>query len=67
MLGHVTSSYWSDACGRSIALALISGGRDRMGETLHATTPSGFAAVKVVAPVFFDAEGKRVHGGLEHV
>lgn len=67
MLGHVTSSYWSDACGHSIALALISGGRARMGEVLHATTPSGFAAAKVVAPVFFDAEGKRVHGELEHV
>ncbi len=67
MLGHVTSSYASDACGRSIALALVSGGRRRMGETLHATVPSGFAAVKIVEPVFFDAEGKRVHGEIAHV
>lgn len=66
MLGHVTSSYWSDACGRSIALALISGGRARMGETLHATTEAGFAAVKVVAPVFFDHEGRRVNGATSH-
>ncbi len=62
MLGHVTSSYASATCGRSIALALLKDGRARMGTTLHATTPAGFAPVKVVAPVFFDPEGKRVHG-----
>ena len=51
-LGHVTSSYYSANCTRSIALALVAGGRARMGQTLHATTPDGFAAVKVVKPVF---------------
>ena len=29
MLGHVTSSYWSPTLGRSIAMALIKGGRAR--------------------------------------
>jgi len=62
MLGHVTSSYFSANCGRSIALALVAGGRARLGQTLHATTPSGFAAVRIVAPVFLDPEGKGVHG-----
>lgn len=62
MLGHVTSSYSSPICGRSIALALVKGGRERIGRTLYATTLDGFAAVKVVPPVFFDPEGKRVHG-----
>jgi len=62
MLGHVTSSYASATCGRSIALALAKDGRARLGATLHATTPTGFTPVKVVAPVFFDPEGKRVHG-----
>ncbi|MBL8836868.1 MAG: sarcosine oxidase subunit alpha family protein [Alphaproteobacteria bacterium] len=62
MLGHVTSSYWSDACGRAIALALVSGGRARMGQTLHVTTPTGFAPARVAAPVFFDPKGERVHG-----
>ena len=62
MLGHVTSSYSSANCGRSIALALVAGGRDRTGRTLHATTHDGFARVKVVSPVFFDPEGRRVHG-----
>ena len=62
MLGHVTSSYFSANCARSIALAMLAGGRGRIGEVLHATTPGGFAAVKVVHPVFFDPEGRRVHG-----
>ena len=62
MLGHVTSSYWSDTLSRSIALALISGGRSRLGQTLYATTPSGFAAARVVQPAFFDASGERVNG-----
>jgi sarcosine oxidase subunit alpha len=62
MLGHVTSSYWSEACGRSIALALLSGGRALKGSTVHVTTPSGFAAAHVTDPVFVDAKGERVHG-----
>ena len=62
MLGHVTSSYWSANCGRSIALALVKDGRALTGRKLHATTPSGFAEVSVGAPIFFDPEGKRVHG-----
>ena len=62
MLGHVTSSYFSANCARSIALALVAGGRERHGQTLHATTADGFAAVKVVPPVFFDPEGGRAHG-----
>jgi sarcosine oxidase, subunit alpha len=60
-LGHVTSSYWSATCGRSIALALVAGGRDRIGEALHVTTPDGFTEARVTAPVFFDEEGARAH------
>jgi sarcosine oxidase subunit alpha len=37
MLGHVTSSYFSPALGRSFALALVEGGGARIGETLYAT------------------------------
>jgi sarcosine oxidase subunit alpha len=62
MLGHVTSSYWSTNCGRSIALALIADGRAMVGRKLHATTPAGFAAVEVCEPVFLDAKGERAHG-----
>ena len=62
MLGHVTSSYWSEACGRSIALALVAGGRALKGTTVHVTTPSGFTSAQVTDPVFVDAKGERVHG-----
>jgi sarcosine oxidase, subunit alpha len=61
MLGHVTSSYMSPNCGRSIALALVADGRRRIGDRLHVTSPHGFTTVKVTEPVFFDAEGLRIH------
>jgi sarcosine oxidase subunit alpha len=62
MLGHVTSSYWSANCGRSIALARITDGRSMLGRKLYATTPAGFTGVQVCEPVFFDAKGERAHG-----
>ena len=62
MLGHVTSSYWSANCERSIALALVEAGRSIIGQKLYATTPSGFTQVRVCEPVFFDPRGERVHG-----
>ncbi|MFH6787090.1 MULTISPECIES: sarcosine oxidase subunit alpha family protein [Methylobacterium] len=61
MLGHVTSSYWSPNCGRSIAMALVADGRALQGGPLHVTTPEGFARVTVVDPVFFDPKGERIH------
>jgi sarcosine oxidase subunit alpha len=61
-LGHVTSSYYSACLGHSIALALIAGGRGRIGQTLYAPMPSGAVTVQVVSPVFYDPEGKRLHG-----
>ena len=62
IVGHVTSSYASVNCGRSIALALVKGGRARMGATVHVTTPSGFTTATVAEPVFLDPKGERVHG-----
>jgi sarcosine oxidase, subunit alpha len=61
-LGHVTSAYWSESLGRSIALAVVAGGRQRQGETLHVPMPSGGIAVEVVSPVFIDAKGERLNG-----
>jgi len=62
MLGHVTSSYWSPNCGRSIAMALVKGGLARKGETLFAPLAGGRTIACVVAdsPVFFDPEGERL-------
>jgi sarcosine oxidase subunit alpha len=60
-IGHVTSSYYSAVLGRSIALALISGGRARVGQTLYVPMPGGDAPVQVTSPVFYDSEGARLH------
>ncbi len=62
MLGHVTSAYWSENCGRSIALALVAGGRSRIGETLYVPLKDKTIAVEVTDMVFFDKEGGRIHG-----
>jgi sarcosine oxidase subunit alpha len=62
LIGHVTSSYFSPTLGRSIALALVSGGRARMGQTLHVPMPGAEIPVKVTSPVFYDPEGARLHG-----
>jgi sarcosine oxidase subunit alpha len=59
-LGHVSSSYMSATLGRSFALALVAGGRTRLGETLFATTRDGTAPVKLVEPIFYDREGQRL-------
>ncbi|MDE2340843.1 MAG: sarcosine oxidase subunit alpha, partial [Alphaproteobacteria bacterium] len=62
MIGHVTSSYWSAALGRSIALALVKDGRARMGETLHIPMPDGVRRAVVTNTVFYDPEGARLNG-----
>ena len=61
MLGHVTSSYWSDALGRSIAMAVVVDGRARDGQTLHIPMPDGVIAAKVAkSTVFLDPENSRL-------
>ena len=62
MIGHVTSSYHSATLGRSIAMALVQGGFDRMGETLHVPMPGKTITARVVKPMFYDAEGSRLYG-----
>jgi sarcosine oxidase subunit alpha len=60
MLGHVTSSYWSTTLDRSIALALVRGGRARIGERLSVPMPNGPIAVELVEPIFYDPKGARL-------
>ncbi|WP_416965274.1 2Fe-2S iron-sulfur cluster-binding protein, partial [Streptomyces sp. Agncl-13] len=62
MLGHVTSSYRSAALGRTFALALIKGGRDRIGERLYAPVGDRLIPVTVASPVLYDPEGARRDG-----
>jgi sarcosine oxidase, subunit alpha len=61
MIGHVTSSYWSETLGRSIAMALVQGGKDKMGETLHIPMPGKSHTAKVSGMVFYDPEGARLN------
>ncbi len=59
-LGHVTSSYHSACLGHPIALALVSAGRARKGDVIHAALRDGrHVPVKVVSPVFYDPKGER--------
>ncbi len=62
MLGHVTSSYRSAVLERTFALALIKGGRDRIGETVLAPLGDRTVAATITAPVFYDQEGARRDG-----
>ena len=62
MAGHVTSAYWSETLQRSIALALVAGGRARIGSTLYVPMPDRVIPVTVTQPVFHDSEGTRLHG-----
>jgi sarcosine oxidase, subunit alpha len=56
----VTSSYWSATLDRSLALALVRGGRSRIGEELSIPMPDGVIKAKVVDAVFYDPKGVRV-------
>jgi sarcosine oxidase subunit alpha len=60
-LGHVTSSYHSAVLGRSIAMALLAGGRARMGQRLYVPTSDGAVAVQVASAVFYDPGGARLN------
>ena len=60
LLGHVTSAYASAALGHSIALALVAGGRERFGQTLHVPMPGRDVPVEVTSPVCYDPEGARL-------
>ena len=59
MLGHVTSSYHSAFLGRSIAMALVQGGAQRLDQVLYAWAGGKVTPVKVSTSVFVDAKGER--------
>ena len=64
--GYVTASVMSPTLGRSIALALLDGGRQRTGGQVRVTVEAGKSlsatAAVVVPPVFYDSDGGRLHG-----
>ena len=63
MLGHVTSSYMSPNLNRSIAMALIYDGRNKMGEKVSLKLIDGRVITAAVTDtVFYDKEGIRARG-----
>ncbi|MBO6813313.1 MAG: sarcosine oxidase subunit alpha [Rhizobiaceae bacterium] len=62
MIGHVTSSYWSENLGHSIALALVENGHGRTGEKIFIPMPDETIAAEICSPIFFDPEGGRING-----
>ncbi|MBU9442609.1 sarcosine oxidase subunit alpha family protein [Burkholderia multivorans] len=62
MLGHVTSSYMSPILQRSIALAVVKGGLDRIGQRVFVSmSATRCVEAEVCSPVFYDPEGVRQH------
>lgn len=61
LVGHVTSSYFSASLGHSIALAMVAGGRARIGQTLYVPMPAGEIPVEVTSPVFYDPPGAQLN------
>ena len=61
MLGHVTSSYFSPNLNKSIALAVVRGGKDMMGKKLFIPMENKTINVTVTNSVFFDEENKRLN------
>jgi sarcosine oxidase subunit alpha len=60
-IGHVTSSYHSAVLERSIALAMVCGGRAREGQVLYVSMADGDIPVQVTKPVFYDPDGSKLH------
>jgi sarcosine oxidase, subunit alpha len=60
-LGHVTSYAFSPELGRDVGLALLTGGRARIGETLFLVSPveGAFVQVTITGPCHLDPEGNR--------
>ncbi len=61
MLGHVTSSYFSPNLKKSIALAVVRGGKDMMGKKLFVPMQNKNINVTVANPVFYDQKNERLN------
>ena len=62
LLGHVTTSIFSPTLGRSVAMALLIRGRERLGETVEIPLEDRVLRAKVTEPRFYDPAGERLHG-----
>jgi sarcosine oxidase subunit alpha len=60
--GHVTSSYHSATLGRTFALALLAGGRAKIGGEAVVALDGRDIRAQITAPVFYDPENQRRDG-----
>ena len=61
MLGHVTSSYYSPNLKKSIALAVVKGGKKMIGKKLIIPMENKSINVTIADPVFLDKENKKLN------
>ena len=61
MIGHVTSSYYSPNLKKSIALGVVRGGKNMMGQKLIIPMENKQINVTVADPVFLDKENERLN------
>jgi len=61
MLGHVTSSYWSESLGHSVTMALVRDGFNLEGSNIVVPMPDGDITAKVTKPIFYDPKGERLN------
>ncbi|WP_440909586.1 sarcosine oxidase subunit alpha family protein [Candidatus Pelagibacter sp.] len=61
MLGHVTSSYFSPNLNKSIALGVVRGGKNMLGQKLFVPMENKIINVTVADPVFLDKENKKLN------
>jgi sarcosine oxidase subunit alpha len=59
--GYVTSSGFSPTLGRGVALAMVRGGRARMGEELQVLADQGPQKARIVQPCALDPKGERLN------
>jgi len=60
-VGYVTSSYFSPHLNKAIALAMIEGGKDRMGDTIDIWHKEVRHQATICAPCFYDMQGDNLN------
>lgn len=60
-LGWITSAAFSPHLDRHIALGMLRGGKERMGEIVQVYDAGSHYAVKIVPPCFLDKDNQRLH------
>ncbi|MEL6572094.1 MAG: 2Fe-2S iron-sulfur cluster-binding protein [Pseudomonadota bacterium] len=59
--GYVTSSYFSPSLGKPIALAIVAGGTNKMGQDMETWHKDARTSVTICPPCVFDPEGERLN------